>query len=245
MPLVRKPLYRRRRPARKQMRRRPLYRPRAALRRNYHAPKNFVETIRFKELISMPGVDPTTGTGVDTTIDGSSLPLLGGALRGAYRQFCIRGIKWFYIPAYTDYAAQTGIAIQPKIYFAEDKMSKLPDTDSQNIDRIMTQDNVKVFSANKRWSRYVRMPRPELYETGGPSALFATLVQPNSNKVQWLTLQDTVANDEDNSGLSVPHMSCRLVVSSNNGLVNITIGTLWAKVYYSVKEQQIAPPQDA
>lgn len=223
-------------------RRRPLYRPRGVVRRSYHAPKNFVETIKFADIISTPGTDPTTGTSLASLFLPQELPNLTSILSQLYSQFCIRGIKVMYIPSITEYSLAAGVIQMPKIYFAVDKFREFQDNASGNITRMMGQDNVKIFNPSRRWSAYIRMPRPLLSTTNEYQNDAPVKVQPTSKTVQWLPTTDFSDDGQNNSGLAVPHSAFRLITSSNNGSVNYTLGQLWFKVYYSVKEQTYVQP---
>lgn len=213
------------------------YRSRGGLgiNRSYTVPKNFVEQIKYATVVSTPGTDPASGNAVDLSFKPNIIPNLNGVLSSMYRQFCIRGVKLIYQPAYSQYALQTGVAIMPKIYFAEDKTAFETDVGSGNVDRIMTQDNVRVFKPNQKWSHYVKFPKPFLLqETAVAGEQIAA--QLPMNRPMWLSLKNFTP-ESDVTGLEVEHNIGRLVSDSNNGLVNITLGTLYYKIYYSVKEQ--------
>lgn len=244
-PLARSRL-RRRAPMRRRRVMRPKYRPTAGVRSKYHAPKSFVETIRVADLVSAPGGSTSTGSVVQTRLAGQSLPNLNSLLSQLYRQFCIRGIKWFYEPTYTEYSAQTGLSMMPKIYTAVDKTQFSTDNLPGNITRIMGQNNSKIFQSNRRWSVYVKLPRPLLTQGNAllndpddSNQVVQTLVTPSARATQWLTMQPFLPDDEsgETTGLDVQHASLNVLVGQNNTNVSIGVGVLYAKVYYSVKEQ--------
>lgn len=228
--------------------RRRAYRPRATKSRqgvnpSYHAPKNFCETIKFKDVIA--GVSgPGNGIVTDLSLSPNNLPLLDGYLAQIYRQFCIRGIKITYEPAYNDYAQIPGVTQAPKIYMVEDKTAAVLDSSSVNLDNLLTQDNARVLSPFRRWTSYVKFPKPLMLSTsdavGGGSVPELTVSQLPSNRPMWLSCQ-TQTNMGDMPGLSVPHLVGRLVTENTSSpTVAVTLGKLYYKVYYSVKEQGLA-----
>lgn len=208
---------------------------------SYHAPKNFCETIIFKTVTSAPSSGGGGGSTTDLALNPQNLSLLNTYLKQFYRQYCIRGIKISYKPAYNNYPLQAGVAIAPRVYFAEDKTALVTDNDAINISKLLLQDNVKEFNAYRPWSRYIKFPKPYLTQntmyTSGTSQQVA--VQTPANKPIWLSLQKMSTVDEEQTGLEVPHLVGRLVTDDNNSAVTITLGTLYYKVYYSVKEQAL------
>lgn len=214
---------------------------RSGINTSYTAPKNFVETIRFKDVTSAAGSNPESGTAIDLSFRPNQLPILNGALTGIYRQFCIRGVKITYQPAYNTYPLVAGVAYSPRVYFAEDKTAAIPDQSAINLNALLTQDNARTFNPYRSWSTYIKMPKPLLLSTtdaGGDGVPDPTIVQMPSNLPLWLTLQTQSALN-DNPGIDVPHLVGRLVAEDNNSAVTITLGRLFYKVYYSVKEQAV------
>lgn len=208
---------------------------------SYTAPKNFVETIRFKDVVSAAGSDPNSGTAVDLSFRPNALPILNGALTGIYRQFCIRGVKISYQPAYNTYPLVGGVAISPRVYFAEDKTAAIPDGSSINLNALLTQDNARTFNPYRAWSTYIKMPKPLLLSStnaNGDSTPDLVATQMPSNRPLWLSLQ-TQTSLSDSFGTDIPHLVGRMVAEDNNSAVTITLGRLFYKVYYSVKEQAV------
>lgn len=241
--MKKRPAYGRRRAPMRGRRRYGGSKNRQGINRSYTAPKNFVETIMLKNVVSPPqGGNPATqGTAVDLRLYPQNLPILNGNLSNIYRQFCIRGIKIMYRPFYNNYSQLTGISQAPRMYFAEDKTAFLTDTTSVNVAALLTQDNVKILTPFKSFTHYVKFPKPLLFQgtdpAGGGLTIDNTIVQSPSNRPLWLTLQPQQGSDS--SGLEVPHLIGRLVVDGNTSSVNISLGEIYYKIYYSVKEQVI------
>lgn len=218
---------------------------RQGINRSYTAPKNFCETINFKQVVSAPqaGAPPSTGQAIDLRLYPNNLPILNGALASIYRQFCIRGIKIMYRPFYNNYAQLTGIAQAPRMYFAEDKTAFLPDGSSVNVQALLTQDNVKILTPFKSFTTYVKFPKPLTFmgsdPAGGGTTIENTIVQTPSARPLWLTLQPQQGDSSEITGLEVPHLLGRWVVDGNTSAVTISLGEIYYKVYYSVKEQTI------
>lgn len=216
---------------------------RQGINRSYTAPKNFCETIMFKSVVSSPSAGPSQGNNVDLRLYPTSLPILNTHLTEVYRQFCIRGIKIMYRPFYNNYTQITGTIQAPRMYFATDKTAFLQDNTSVNIQALLTQDNVKILSPFKSFTHYVRFPKPLLLQgtdpAGGGTTIESTIVQTPSNRPLWLTLNPQQGSTSEAVGTEVPHLVGRLVVDGNSGAVTISLGELYYKVYYSVKEQFI------
>lgn len=232
-------------PRRRNYRKRGYRKSRQGINSSYTAPKNFTETILMQDIVSQPGLSVGNGTAYDMSIIPQNLPNLNGILASMYRQYCVRGVKIMYVPTFNNYPATSGVAFAPRVYWAEDKTAAVPDTSIIDVTRLLTQDNVKAFSAFRTWSTYVRLPKPLLLtnaenDVGG--ALINTVpFQLPSNKPFWLPLQkQTLLDQEIDSGLSIPHMTGRLSVDGNNSNVAITVGRIYMKVYYSLKEQTIS-----
>lgn len=228
----------RRRP-RRMMRRKPGMRyRRGPSRASLHAPKQFCEVFKLYDLVS-PGQGGAASTGYNFAIQGNSLINLRTALTDVFKQFAITAVKLMYIPAYNNYPLVPGTAIAPHIYFAEDKSTSVVDTPTgpTGVAAMLQQDNVRILDSSKRWSAFIKNPRPflESYNSNAAGAGSHTPVQPPSRGIQWLTTQ---TDDLAYSGLVVDHLNSICVVEQNNSAVNITTGTVWAKVYYACKEQQ-------
>lgn len=218
---------------------------RLGVNRSYTAPKNFCETIMFKSVTSSPSAGPNQGNVTDLRLYPQNLPILNGNLAGMYRQFCIRGIKITYRPFYNNYTQITGTIQAPRMYFAVDKTAFQNDTSSVNIQALLTQDNVKILSPFRSFSKYIKFPKPFLLQAtdpiGGGTTLNSTVVQTPSNKPLWLTTGLQQGDADEVSGLEVPHLVGRWIVDGNSGAVTISLGEIYYKVYYSVKEQWINP----
>lgn len=216
---------------------------RQGINRSYTAPKNFCETIMFKSVTSSPSTSPTAGNNVDLRFYPNNLPILNGWLSNIYRQFCIRGIKIMYRPFYNNYTQITGTIQAPRMYFSTDKTAFIQDNTSVNIQALLTQDNVKILNPFKSFTHYVKFPKPMLLQgtdpAGGGTTVDSTVVQTPTNKPLWLTLNPQQGGATEAIGLEVPHLVGRWVVDGNSGSVTISLGEIYYKVYYSVKEQFI------
>jgi len=215
---------------------------RQGINASYTAPKAFTETIKFKDIISLPGSSGPEGTAFDLSLTANTLPLLNGNLSQIYRQYQIRGIKITYQPSFNNYPQTAGVAQAPKMYFAEDKTAVVPDLTAVNIENLLQQDNVRVLSPFRKWTEYIKFPKPlalvNTNETGtSPGISELTAVQLPSNRPMWLSLQNQLGAGDEVPGLAIPHIVGRLVTDDNNSAVAITLGKLYYKVYYSVKEQ--------
>ena len=210
---------------------------RQGINASYTAPKGFTETIKFKDIISLPGSSGPGGTAFDMSLTANTLPLLNGNLSQIYRQYQIRGIKITYQPSFNNYPQTAGVAQAPKMYFAEDKTAVVPDLSSVNTEALLQQDNVRVLSPFRKWTEYVKFPKPLLQmstnETGTSGSIPEEVtVQLPSNRPMWLSLQNQTENALEVPGLALPHLIGRLVTDDNNSAVAITLGKLYYKVYY-------------
>lgn len=235
MPAFKKRMYRRR-PKRGYRRPGGRFRRGAPSRGLYHAPHHFTETLKLADLVSKASTGADTG--YNFALQGKNIINLYASLNDVFRQFTILGVKLMYIPAYNNYPLVAGTAIIPHIYFAEDKATSPPDTPTGPVAvaSMLQQDNLRILDASKRWSAYISRPKADLEMwNSDPLAASHTQVQPPSKAIQWLT---TRADDMTYSGLSVNWLNSLCVVEKNNSAVDITTGTVWAKVYYACKEQQ-------
>lgn len=216
----RRPLVRRRRPA---MRR---GRKMLRLRRNprIHAPKKFVETYDQVTISSVPG-GLSTGTGYNLKVALNQLTN-PTSLANVFEQYCITGVKLTYIPTYNVSYLDADEGVQmPQIFFAENKFDPTNPTDESSM---LQEDNCRIISASKRWSLYVSKPKPYLTQVGQPPNA-AVQSQTGSRFITWLPLNET--------GADVDHLTARLWCQGNNTASTFTMGKIYAKVYYSLKEQ--------
>ena len=95
----------------------------------------------------------------------------------------------------------------------------------------------------------MKFPKPLLLQgtdpAGGGTTVDNTVVQSPTNKPMWLTLNPQQGGANEVTGLEVPHLVGRWVVDGNSGSVTISLGEIYYKVYYSVKEQFIDDQVDA
>lgn len=196
----------------------------------YHAPKHFTEVIKIQDVVS-----PAAGgapQAVNGALTGNAIQNLRNDLHDVFEQFTVLAVKLFYLPAYNTYPLVAGTAIIPRIYMSENKARPVPPATVANM---LQMDNLRILDSSKRWSMYIKRPRAWL-EQYNLIQTQHTPVAPPAKQVQWLdTAPDTGAGD---SGLLVQWISAIGLVEPNNSAVNITTGTLWARVYYACKEQQ-------
>lgn len=223
MPLRRR-LFRRRRlaPRRRYGRRLPMRR----IGRNprIHAPKKFVETFDQLTVTSVAG-GLVTGTGYNLGITLSQLTN-PTALANVFEQYCITGVKFTYIPTYNvSYLDADEGVVMPQIFWAENKYDATAPTSEGQM---LQEDNCKIVSASKRWSVYISKPKPYLTQVGQP-ANAQIQAQTGSRFITWLPLTE--------AGADVEHLALRMWIQGNNTASNFTMGKVYAKVYYSLKEQ--------
>lgn len=219
-------LYRRRRTTRRPLRRRrPAMRRRRVIRRNprIHAPKKFCETVNLVTLQSIPGVATGTGYNFKANLNLCTNPT---SLTNVFEQYCITGIKFMYVPRYQVSYLDADEGVQmPQIFIAENKINPtVPTTEGD----LLQEDNLKIFPANRRWSKYVSKPKPYLTQEGQPpnTEIFA---QTGSRFITWLPMTE--------NGKGVDHLALRAWIGGNNSASTFNLGTVYAKVYYSLKEQ--------
>lgn len=217
---------RRRRPA---LRRRPMRRAlnarRRVIRRNPRltAPKKFVETINLTDIQTLAaGVGAGYNLKVYLGQVSNSTPL-----SSVFDQYAITGIKYMYIPRYNVSYLDADEGVQmPQIFLAENKYSTTsPTTETE----LLQENNNRVFAASKRWSLYVSKPKAwlEQVDTQNTTTIQA---QTGARFLQWLPMTE--------DGLTVDHLAARLWVQGNNSASNFTVGTIYAKIYYALKEQK-------
>lgn len=196
----------------------------------YHAPKHFTEVIQLGAVVSP--ASGSAGQGYNYPIQGTQLQNLANSLIDVYKQYVITGVKLMYLPAYNTYPLVAGVAMIPKLYYAEDKSSfSVPLVAGQ----MMQQDNLKIFDSSKKWTHFIKNPRPWLTQFLGNSSNETPAIPP-AKAIQWLTTDDIAG--ADTSGLGVQHLHSAMFIEPNNSNVAVTTGVLWARVYYACKEQR-------
>lgn len=196
------------------------------MRRNprIHAPKKFVETLQLVTLQSIAGV--TNGTGYNFKISMSQLTN-PGPLAGVFEQYCITGIKYMYIPRYQVSYLDADEGVQmPQIFLAENKIEPgAPASESA----LLQEDNMKIFAANRRWSKYVSKPKAYLTQNSEGNTGTQIFAQTGARFLQWLPMSE--------AGQAVDHLALRAWIQGNNSASTFDLGTVYAKVYYALKEQ--------
>jgi len=209
---------------------RKMYKPRISKGVRLHAPKTFCSTW------SLPIDSFGAGTHVDgynrqlLTVKLSDLPIFP-TLFSLYGQFAITSVKLTYIP---EYNVSTGTAANsvPTMAFAEDK-----DTDvAQTWTVLKGQDNLKTFSSARKWSVFIKKPRPALYQQDAAGAQVKTIIK--SKDIHWLSPKRVAADP----AADLTHLYGQLAVEDIKGiapLANAVVGTMYFKVYLAVKEQRL------
>lgn len=209
-------------------RRRRVYRPRMIKGRSYHAPKRFTSTFKLLDVIASPyGTHPDDYTRNTLSVSLQDMPIFTN-LHSLFGQFAITGVKLTYRPTITSYNSTiAGTIASPQLLFAEDKNQLVPLSPLQ----MRSQDNCRTFSASRGWSKYIRNPRPLLYQQDlGQQQL--KVIQ-RSREINWLT-PEQVNGPEAN----LRHLMAQLCVQDVTGATGeVGVGELWAKVYVVCKEQ--------
>lgn len=215
----RRRLVRRRRPLRRS---RPM---RRVIRRNprISAPKKFVETLNLTDVTSLASA---VGQGYNLKLYLAQLTN-PAALSNVFDQYAITGVKYMYIPRYTvSYLDADEGAQMPQIFIAENKFDTTSPTGESAL---LQENNLRIFAANKRWSLYVNKPKAYLSQSD-PANATQIQAQTGSRFLQWLPMTE--------DGQTVDHLTSRLWIQGNNTASNFVMGTIYAKVYYALKEQK-------
>lgn len=201
----------------------------SGFRAKFHAAKHFTEVIQLGQLVS-----PASGSAAN----GYNLPVQASSLTNfvqladVFKQYCITGIKLMYLPAYNTYPLVAGTAMIPKIFYAEDKASFSPPL---IVNQMLQEDNLKIFDSSKKWTHYIKNPRPWIDVHDGLTNNNTPIV-PAARFIQWLTTDDLAG--DDTRGSIVNHLHSSILVEPNNSNVAVTTGTVWARVYYAMKDQR-------
>lgn len=207
-----------------------MYKPRMSKAVALHAPKQFTCTWSL----------PIDSFGAGTHVDGYNRQLLSVRLSdlpifptlfGLYGQFAITSIKLNYVP---EYNVSTGTAANsvPNIVFAEDK-----DTDvAQTYTVLKGQDNVRTLSSARKWSAFIKKPRPALYQQNAAGERVKVIQR--GKEIHWLSPKAVAADPASD----LVHLYGQMCVQDIKGiapLANATVGTLYFKVYIACKEQRL------
>lgn len=202
---------------------------------NPHAPKHFTEVVKLEELTS-----PATGSAPSVYnfyVTGDMIQNLRNDLKNVFRQFCVTGVKIMYLPNANNYFASTGGPVWiPRIFFQEDKVTGQAPEASVNL--ALQADNVKILDASKRFTHYISRPRPWADSMKADNVTDPVFIQPESRAIQWVKIGSREpAVQEETNGLLVPWLNSTAVVQANSTASPLTIGTVYARIYYSCKEQ--------
>jgi len=202
----------------------------------YHAPHRFTEMIKLRDIVS-PTYTTAANNPYNNSITGSAIENLSGSLLDVFKLYTVTGIKLVYIPAYNTYPLVAGTAFIPRIFFAEDKADISTPSAISGISALMQQDNCKIFDSSKKWTHYISRPRP-YYKVNNSAYNPAptTQIMPSSRQLEWCSTSDPF--DQENSGLFVEWLNSVMCVQANNSAVDVTTGSLYARVFYSCKEQK-------
>lgn len=207
----------------RRLRRRRVMRPRVRRNPALHAPKKFVETLNLTDIQTLGG---GVGSGYNLKLSLSQLTN-PGPLASVFEQYCITGIKYVYIPRYNVAYLDADEGVQmPQVMFCENKIDTTVPASEIGI---LQEDNVKIVSASKRWSLYVNKPKPWITQSSEGNVGTQVLAQSGARFISWLPMTE--------SGQAIDHLALRLWVQGNNSASNFTVGTIYAKVYYALKEQ--------
>lgn len=219
-----------RKPRRRGMYRRRMYRPRISKSIQLHAPKKFTSTWSL----------PIDSFGAGTHVDGYNRQLLSVKLSdlpifptlfSIYGQFAITSVKLTYVPEYNSSTGGAGNSV-PTIAFAEDK-----DTDvAQTYTVLKGQDNMKTFSSARKWSVFIKKPRPALYQQDSGGAQVKTITP--AKQIHWLSPKRVAVDPASD----LTHLYGQMCVEDVKGVAptqSLTIGTLYFKVYIACKEQRL------
>lgn len=209
------------------------YRARARFGMAVHAPKHFCETIKIRDIVSKAS---NVAQGYNNSITASAVNNLNASLSEVFNQFCITGIKLMYLPTFNTYSTVGTSIFIPKIFYAEDKSDNATPTAAAYL---MQQDNCKILDSSKKFTTFISFPRPYADSLLGDDVTQPVIVQPASRGIQWVSFgaQDDPGQDVQNGKL-VEWLNSVMLVEGNTGVTDVTVGQLWAKVYYSCKEQR-------
>lgn len=207
------------------LRRKRVYRKRAMYRKktSLHAPKSFVSTIKLQDITAA-----ASGTYADgysrnkLSVQLNKMPIWN-VLNKLYGQFAITGVKFEYRTHKN--VSDTASWVSNMIY-AEDKNNTVPTT----VAITRSQDNVSTLISSRNWSRYVKLPRPVLYQSDVNGARIFTITP--SKQIHWMN------NDADCGALD--HLAAQLNVQESQTVTPVPLGELWVKIYVVCKEQYIS-----
>lgn len=216
----------RRRPAARRPRRRPARRYRKKSAPRLHAPKKFVATFKYQDVIAQRNGTNAGGWQRNLLyVDWSMLPI-SSELSALYRQFAITGVSFEYRPTNTvpnEVGSNDNYVTQ--MMFLRDKDSDI----AINVSQATSQDDVINTTTNRKFTKYVAKPRPLLYQLD--SAGNTIKITTPAKQTEWLSTR--LGN---NAGLK--HLAAQMLVQDSPGAVTDTKqGELWCKMYVVVKEQ--------
>lgn len=190
--------------------------------KKYHGVKyHTVKAVGFANLTS--AATGTGGTNTNQSVTFTNVPGFAD-YASLYKQYAILGVKYIYTPRYNTTASFGGTGF-PRLFVVEDKMeiSTVP------ISVLQEQDNVKVVSANKSWSKYVKKPQPLLLQQNTAGA--QVQAQRTSRQITWLDTNNNVAT-------AIPHLGMLIDIEDNATANPIVCGELTVQFYLAFKEQQ-------
>lgn len=219
MPFLRK---RSSRPRRRLMRRRRIMRKGG--RQSVHAPRKFVFSFKYADLISgLNGTNPDGYNKLPLRVTIGQIPGIT-AISSLFRQVAIAGVRFEYRtqnPAPNSVTGAQLLMVEDKDYFG-----------TQSVGAMLSQDNCRKLVCSKNANMYVRKPRPNLYQQD--AAGNAVKVIGGSKFVHWLS--PSVEADTN-----LPHLCGQVAVADliAGATVAQPQGELWCKAYVIVKEQAL------
>lgn len=206
-------------------RRRPARRYRKKSSPRLHAPKKFVATFKYQDVIAQRSGTNAGGWQRNLLyVDYSMLPI-SSELAALYRQFSITGVSFEYRPTNT-VPNELGVLdnFVTQMMFVRDKDSDI----AINVSQATSQDDVINTTTARRWTKYCGKPRPLIYQLDGAGA--PVKITPPAKETNWLSTRIGT-----NSGLK--HLAAQMLVQDSPGTTDAKQGELWCKMYVVMKEQ--------
>jgi len=172
------------------------------------------------------------------------------ALKTIFGRYCITGVKFTFIPYYTQSIAGAGQVANRVVY----AINRDPTDVAQSEDDIVRQDDAKFTNTTRKFSIYVKHPKPVLYSTAGISNVSpnqapepAGGAAPNSNQVavtlganKWTWLPTRYLVDPEAGTKQNPdHVGADVHITNQNpGIAEeYPIYTMFKTIYFAFKEQ--------
>lgn len=193
-----------------------------------HAPKKFVCTYKYDDIVSDlsgAGINGYQRYSLDVTFGETPL---APVLSKMYAQFAITGVQVIYRPTNTspnntDQAATQMLIAENKGFLGA----------SETINQILSEDNARTYTTSRGFKMYIRKPRPFLYQLGNPAGTQVISAISSARQLTWLPTNDPNA-------LNLPHACANYVIKDlEKQTTEVKQGELWVKVYVVCKEQML------